>query len=70
MSVIDSHELSMTQGKNKVEDKVESRKIVCRDFRICLEDCILGNITRMQLLQDDKVRDVGYEAPHLLEDKI
>jgi DNA-directed RNA polymerase II subunit RPB11 len=71
MNAPDSHELfTLPQGKNKVEYEVDSRIEFAGTFTVFLEDHTLGNITRMQLLQDDKVRFAGYKAPHPLEHKI
>jgi DNA-directed RNA polymerase II subunit RPB11 len=71
MNAPDSHELfTLPQGKNKVEYEVDSRIEFAGTFTVYLEDHTLGNITRMQLLQDDKVRFAGYKAPHPLEHRI
>ncbi|CAM9198626.1 unnamed protein product [Choristocarpus tenellus] len=39
-------------------------------FEIIKEDHTLGNLLRMQLLQDKQVRFAGYVQPHPLENKI
>ena len=36
-------------------------------FTIHKQDHTLGNLVRMQLLRDDKVRFAGYQMPHPLE---
>ncbi|KAJ1458353.1 DNA-directed RNA polymerase [Pelagophyceae sp. CCMP2097] len=36
-------------------------------FRINKEDHTVGNLLRMQLLRDDRVRFAGYQLPHPLE---
>ena len=71
MNAPETHELFTTpQGKNKVEYEVDSRIEYAGIFTVYLEDHTVGNITRMQLLQDDRVRFAGYKAPHPLEHRI
>ncbi|OMJ87617.1 hypothetical protein SteCoe_10617 [Stentor coeruleus] len=71
MNAPETHELfTLPQGKNKVEYEVDSRIENAGTFTIYLEDHTIGNIARMQLLQDDKVRFAGYKAPHPLEHRI
>jgi DNA-directed RNA polymerase II subunit RPB11 len=39
-------------------------------FTIFLEDHTMGNLLKMQLLRDERVRFSGYRKPHPLENKI
>ncbi|CAG9321420.1 unnamed protein product [Blepharisma stoltei] len=71
MNAPELHELfTLPQGKNKVEYEEDSRIEFAGTFTVHLEDHTLGNIIRMQLLQDDRVRFAGYKAPHPLEQRI
>jgi len=71
MNAPEQHELfTLPEGINKVEYEEDSRIQFAGTFTVHLEDHSLGNILRMQLLQDDRVRFAGYKAPHPLEHKI
>lgn len=71
MNAPELHELfTLPPGKNKVEFDEETLIEFAGTFTIHLEDHTLGNIIRMQLLQDERVRFAGYKAPHPLEQKI
>ena len=71
MNAPETHELfTLPPGKNKVEYEVDSRIEFAGTFTVYLEDHTIGNITRMQLLQDERVRFAGYKAPHPLEHRI
>jgi DNA-directed RNA polymerase II subunit RPB11 len=50
----------------KVEEKVTS---AC-NYTIAREDHTVGNLLRMELLQDQRVRFSGYKHPHPLENDI
>jgi DNA-directed RNA polymerase II subunit RPB11 len=71
MNAPETHELfTLPPGKSKVEYEVDSRIEFAGTFTVYLEDHTVGNITRMQLLQDERVRFAGYKAPHPLEHRI
>ena len=71
MNAPETHELfTLPPGKSKVEYEVDSRIEFAGTFTVYLEDHTIGNITRMQLLQDERVRFAGYKAPHPLEHRI
>lgn len=71
MNAPETHEMfTLPLGKAKVEYEVDSRIEFAGTFTVFLEDHTIGNITRMQLLQDERVRFAGYKAPHPLEHRI
>lgn len=71
MNAPEQYELfTLAEGQNKVEYEEDSRIQFAGTFTINLEDHTLGNILRMQLLQDDRIRFAGYKAPHPLEHKV
>jgi len=58
------------EGKNKVEYVEDSKLPNTGMFTILLEDHTLGNLIKMQLLRDERVRFSGYRKPHPLENKV
>ena len=57
-------------GKEKVECSLDERTLHTATFTILLEDHTLGNIVKMMLLRNPKVRFAAYRKPHPLENKI
>ena len=57
-------------GKAKVEYSQDERTPHTATFTILLEDHTLGNIVKMMLLRNPKVRFAAYRKPHPLENKI
>ena len=57
-------------GKAKVEYSPDERTPHTATFTILLEDHTLGNIVKMMLLRNPKVRFAAYRKPHPLENKI
>jgi DNA-directed RNA polymerase II subunit RPB11 len=71
MNAPEQHELfTLPAGVKKITYIEDSRIQFAGTFTIHLEDHTVGNILRMQLLQDERVRFAGYKAPHPLEYKI
>lgn len=71
MNAPEVHEMFvLPDGVEKVTYEEDSRIRHAGTFTINLEDHTLGNVLRMQLLNDDRVRFAGYKAPHPLEHKI
>lgn len=58
------------EGKNKVEYVEDSKLPNTGMFTILLEDHTIGNLLKMQLLRDERIRFSGYRKPHPLENKI
>ncbi len=57
--------------RNSKVDFVEDSKIrYAGTFTITGEDHTIGNVVRMQLLKDRRVKFAGYIKPHPLEEKI
>ena len=58
------------EGKSKVEqfkiEKIQNTSV----FTIYLEDHTFGNVVKMMLLRNPKVRFVAFRKPHPLENKI
>jgi DNA-directed RNA polymerase II subunit RPB11 len=58
------------EGKNKVEYVEDSKHPNTGVFTILLEDHTIGNMLKMQLLRDERIRFSGYRKPHPLENKV
>ena len=71
MNVPEAFELfKIPDGKEKVECSLDERTLHTATFTILLEDHTLGNIVKMMLLRNPKVRFAAYRKPHPLENKI
>ena len=71
MNAPEAYELfKIPDGKSKVEYKKEEKTENTATFTILLEDHTLGNIVKMMLLRNPKVRFAAYRKPHPLENKI
>ena len=71
MNAPEAYELfKIPEGKSKVEYTKEEKTENTATFIILLEDHTLGNIVKMMLLRNPKVRFAGYRKPHPLENKI
>ena len=71
MNAPEAYELfKIPEGKSKVEYTKEEKTENTATFIILLEDHTLGNIVKMMLLRNPKVRYVAYRKPHPLENKI
>ena len=55
---------------NRVEYEKDEKFSDTGVFTILLEDHTLGNIAKMMLLRNPKVRFAGYRKPHPLENKV
>lgn len=60
----------LPEGIGKVSFEKDSKVPNTMIFTIMLEDHTVGNMIKMQLLRDEKVRFAGYRKPHPLEHKI
>ena len=71
MNAPEAYELfKIPEGKSKVEYTKEEKTENTATFIILLEDHTLGNIVKMMLLRNPKVRFAAYRKPHPLENKI
>ncbi|KAG5187752.1 putative DNA-directed RNA polymerase II 13.6 kDa polypeptide [Tribonema minus] len=57
----------LNEGEEKVDYEPDTKIPNAGNFIIKKEDHTLGNLIRMQLLQDRQVRFAGYLMPHPLE---
>mmetsp|Transcript_175046 Transcript_175046/g.425936 ORF Transcript_175046/g.425936 Transcript_175046/m.425936 type:complete len:135 (-) Transcript_175046:493-897(-) len=58
------------EGVKKITATVDERLANASTFRVMREDHTVGNLVRMQMLRDPKVRFCGYRIPHPLEKDI
>eukprot|EP01017_Pseudomicrothorax_dubius_P041162 TRINITY_DN6557_c0_g2_i4.p1 TRINITY_DN6557_c0_g2~~TRINITY_DN6557_c0_g2_i4.p1 ORF type:complete len:128 (+),score=33.66 TRINITY_DN6557_c0_g2_i4:72-455(+) len=57
-------------GKSKLEYAQDTKIPNAGTFTIYKEDHTLGNLVRVQLLQDRNTKFAGYRMPHPLENKV